>query len=168
LLRKKKVENDDKKLTEKISEDQNIKLTKKTINFVKGETINQTKQERKSNIDSYCPSIVKSTKLSMETEDKTYALSRFRERTTYENVRLFLAFFHDQKDICYMGLTTTNLKVKIDQEGLPTNRDELEKLYMEYHDKIGIPKNEAKTDLEQCRNQMYNGYRDYLGKVREN
>jgi len=168
LLRNNKIENINKTSIEKILKEEKTKQQEKTISFVKGETINPYKQERNSSIDPFSPPIVKFTKLSMETEDKTYALARFRERTTYENVRLFLAFFHDQKDICYEGLTTTSLKVKIDQEGLPTNRKELEKLYMEYHEKIGIPMKEVKDDLEMCRNQMYNNYRDYLGKVREN
>jgi hypothetical protein len=158
--------------TQKNKKEDNVKQAKKPIkslniqtNWVKGETINPYKETKKTDVD---PPIVKLTKLSMKTDDKMYALSRLRERSTYNNIRLYLAFFYDKKDICLAGLTRTSLKVLIDQEGLPTNREELEKLYFEYHEKNGVPKDEVLKDLEICRSHMNNEYRDHLVRVREN
>lgn len=95
-------------------------------------------------------------------------LSRLRDYRIYNNVRLFLSYFYDQSDICYDGITQTNLKVLINQDGLPTNYKELCKIYYEYHDRVGIHKEDVNKDLNSYRIHIDNKYRDYLQKVREN
>jgi len=166
MLSKKRKESKNK--TTSLSED-NVHVHKtgfKPISFVKGETINPYRTTK--TVDPNDPPIIKLTKLSMCSADKTYALSRFRERKIYENVRDFLAFFHKNKDVCLKGVTKTSLTVFIDQEGLPTDLKELEELYFTYNIKIGLSRDDIMEDLKMHESGLINEHRDHLTKVREN
>lgn len=157
----------------------NIKSNAKFINWVKGETLNphnQIMEKRSPNnhqngknnvIDAMVPPIVRMTKNAIENGDSLYALSRLRDHRIYNNVRLFLSYFHNQGDICYDGITQTSLKVLINQEGLPMDYQELRKLYNQYHETIGIADNEVSKDLISYRSHIDNKYREYLQRIRE-
>lgn len=139
-------------------------------NWIKGETLNpQTKPEflKKDHFVTLEPPIVKLTRKAVEEGDSIYVLSRLRDFRIYNNVRLFLSYFYDHTDICYAGITQTNLKVLINQDGLPTNYKELCQIYFTYHERIGISKEDVNKDLTSYRRHIDNNYRDYIQKVRE-
>jgi hypothetical protein len=144
------------------------KLKFMTPKFVKGETINPSKVTKKIDIDPLCPPIVKLTKMSIESSDKTYALARFRESTTYDNVRMYLGFFYHNNGISINNITRSKLIALINNEGLPTNFEELKELYVEYNERISLPKKVVDDDLELCRREMYHMYIKKLVEIREN
>jgi len=160
-----------------ITEPQTVKQTpaephtvksEKYSNWNKGHTqISSFKQESNKFNHILVPPIVRLTSKSVETGDNVYALSRFRDHRIYNNVRMFLSYFHDQSDICYEGMTQTSLKVLIHQEGLPNNPSELSKLYFLYHETTGLNKNDVLKDLAYYRRHIDNKYREYLQRTRE-
>lgn len=89
-------------------------------------------------LDPLLPPVVKLTSLSAEDVEGRYILSRLRDKKIYADVRLYLAYLHDKPDsICVDGLTRTYLKVKIHQEGLPTDTATLKQLFYRYHELSG-------------------------------
>lgn len=177
------INNSKELIIENVSTSDNSNQTKvvpKYHNWHKGETLYQQKEEvenvsynsssqviNKSFLNPMVPPIVKFTKRAVENGDSVYVLSRLRDYRIYNNVRLFLSFFHDQEDICYEGITKTNIKVLINQEGLPTNYQELSELYYQYHKSIGLSNNEVQKDLAAYRQHTYNKYREHLQKIRD-
>ena len=95
-------------------------------------------------------------------------MSRLRDHRVYNNIRLYLSYFYDQNDICYEGMTQTNIKVLIDQEGLPTDCTKLRRIYYKYHCNIGVSHEEVKKDLVLYRRYIDNKYRGHLQRIREN
>jgi hypothetical protein len=49
---------------------------------------------------------------------------------------------------CIDGKTKTNLKILIQQEGLPTDIDDLRHLFISFHEQLGVTYNQIKADLE--------------------
>ncbi|XP_055387204.1 uncharacterized protein LOC129615845 [Condylostylus longicornis] len=99
-------------------------------------------------VNPLLPPIVRMTQNSIR-GDSVYALSCFREPSVLNNVRLFLAYMHDQdNNICMEGKTKTYLKVSIRQEGLPNNYKDLLELFLKYYNSEGISTKDAKADLE--------------------
>lgn len=151
-----------------------VQITKNSVNdtvysnWNKGITqVSNIKKENNNYNISTVPPIVRLTSKSIETGDNIYALSRFRDHRIYYNVRIFLSYFYDQDDICYEGMTKTNLKVLIHQEGLPNDYKELSKLYFLYHETTGLTKKEVLQDLAIYRRHIDNKYREYLQRIRE-
>lgn len=84
------------------------------------------------------PPTVKLTKQFADSgDDGRYVMSRLRDRRIYDNVRLYLAYLHDKPDsTCIDGKTNTNIKVSISQEGLPTDKQSLMQIFIQFHEII--------------------------------
>lgn len=109
------------------------------------------------------PPVVKITRQLASQDDSVYTLSRLRDHNLYNNVRLYLAYLHDQtNDVCIDGKTNTHLKILIQQEGLPTKFNELYALYVRFCSELHVSESAVKADLASFRSNMQNKRRIHL------
>lgn len=121
-------------------------------------------------LDPLLPPTVKLTKqFSDSGDDGRYVLSRLRDRRIYENVRLYLAYLHDKPDsICIDGITKTNVMVSIQQEGLPTDPDELKDIFVRFHDSFNISPINVANDLSSFASHVSSKRLSHLQRTRTN
>lgn len=128
-------------------------------------SINDT-PNNSSFINPLVPPIVRLTQNASRMQDSLYDLSRLREHRVYENVRLYLAYLHDNEDDCIGGRTKLNIGAQIQAEGLPTVFVDLMDLYVRYHGTLGISKKKVENDLASYRSHIHSERMYHLDKVR--
>jgi hypothetical protein len=109
------------------------------------------------------------SRATIEEKDGLYALSRLRDYNLYNNVRLYLAFLHNQsEDVCIEGKTKTNLKILIQQEDFSSNYKDLYALYVRFCAQFdGITETNVRADLMSFRSPVSNKRRIHLQNARD-
>jgi len=119
-------------------------------------------------INPLVPPKVRHTQNALHNSESLYDLSRLREKTVLENVRLYLAYLHDNPSACIYGKTKMNVSVQLLAEGLPNSLNELRKLYFKYHEGYGMSEKSVQDELATYRSYLRSERTSYLQKVREN
>lgn len=132
----------------------------------------QIKDAGKSNNSSFVnpllPPIVRHTQNALNNTESLYDLSRLREKSVYENVRLYLAYLHDNPSACINGKTKMNVSVLILAEGLPNSLNELRNLFFKFHESLGMSQKDVLEELATYRSHIRSERTSYLQKIREN
>jgi len=119
-------------------------------------------------INPLVPPNIKITSQLSAQNDSLYTLSRLRDKKLCADVRLYLAYLHDQdNDVCFEGKTKTQIKMNIHQEGLPTNFKELYSLYVRFCASHEISEAEVRHDLKTFRSHAENRRRIHLQNARD-
>lgn len=119
-------------------------------------------------IDPLTPPVVKLTIQSAAEEEGRYLLSRLRDYRISENIRLYLAYLHDQPDsVCINGKTKTSVKISIQQEGFPTEYKALRDIFDRYHASYGESSTQVSKDLAAYSSYLRSQRRSHLQKTRE-
>jgi hypothetical protein len=92
----------------------------------------QSQQQQPRFMDPLVPAVVQNTQISVSQEGR-YALSRLRDVQLLKTVRFYLAYLHDKPSVCIDGLTGHHCKLLIGINGLPTDVEELKKIYVDFH-----------------------------------
>lgn len=119
-------------------------------------------------LDPLLPPTVKLTKQFADSgDDGRYVMSRLRDRRIYDNVRLYLAYLHDKPDsTCIDGKTNTNIKVSISQEGLPTDKQSLMQIFIQFHESLNISPLQVTNDLTSYASYISAKRRSHLQRTR--
>jgi hypothetical protein len=126
------------------------------------------RQQSPSFIDPLMPPAVKNTLISAQ-ENGRYALSRLHDSHLLKTVRYFLAYLHDNQDVCYEGFTAAHCKTLIGSKGLPTDFAALKSMYVDYNVLFGhINQNEVNNELLTLINFLTTNRINYLQRNREN
>lgn len=124
-----------------------------TIQFVKGETLFQ-ERAGKQNIqeDIVQPVTTRLTRMSLESTDQRYALSRFRDEHTFHLVRRYLAYNrHMREAVDTTGNTFLTATVALSSLGLPAS-DKLQDLYYKFCiECMNLDRDSVDRDLDSCR-----------------
>lgn len=136
-------------------------MEQKRIQFVQGETQKSTfakprnEQIASTSLADPLESVTsRLTKLSVNSEDQRYALSRLREERTFDLVRRYLGNLRYSKDVAdSAGNTFYTATVALKSSGLPIG-SELEELYYKFCTTvINLKRTDVDKDLIICRRQ---------------
>lgn len=118
-------------------------------------------------LDPLRPSIVRLTEKSTE-GDGRFLKARLRDPSIMKIVRLYLAYMKDQQTtVCVEGMTPTSIKMLLASEGLPTNPDQLQRIFIEVYQEYGLQTSEALADLQSYRNFLSSQRTHRLQQLRE-
>jgi hypothetical protein len=124
-------------------------------------------QPATSFIDPLLPAVVRTTQISAM-ENGRYALSRLHDTHVLKNVRIFLAYLHDNTNVCHEGFTAAHCKALIGSKGLPTDVASLKRLYIQYNVSFGnLREEEVIHELQTYRNYLISSRVNYLQRSRE-
>jgi len=141
----------------------------KYTNFQFADVLNPTDVPNKNFIDPLKPPIVRCTQQFAGDINSNYVLSRLRDQRTYEMVRVYLAYLHNQDDYVHInGRTKMNTRVLIQAEGLPGSYKELRDIYYKYNESLNISPKDITKDLETYRSYLSNERLGYLQRTKNN
>lgn len=140
----------------------------KAVNFVKGETLLLNSTERKGHLDAMEPIMTRLTHMSLKSEEKRYALSRFRDEHVFKLARCYLAYNQGTREaVDSAGNTFLTATVSLKAMGLPTGK-ELEELYYRFCiELMNLDRDTVERDLETCRRHEQNSRLMRLQTLRE-
>jgi hypothetical protein len=119
-------------------------------------------------IDPLMPPVVKNTLISAQ-ENGRYALSRLHDSHLLKTVRYFLAYLHDNPDVCHEGFTSAHCKTLIGSKGLPTDIAALKSMYIRYNIMFGNSNEiEVNNELITLRRYLTSSRINHLQRNREN
>lgn len=141
------------------------------INFHQGETTAPSISEKhhSSWIDPTTSPVVKSTIISSNSDDGLYMISRLNDHKTYNIIRNYLAYLHDQPpSVVHEGMTCISSRVRIGAEGLPTDIKSLRNLYDKFNARFGFTPKDTQMDLDAVRSHFQASRITTLQRNREN